>query len=75
MKAYPCDVDSKDLVPIIKRILLSVIPLNCCVVVFLRELHAVDEITHVFGEHLVGHLHLPVGVGGEGGDESVHRRQ
>ena len=56
-------------------ILLPVVAFNCCVVVFLSELHAVDEITHVFGEDLVCHLHLSVSVGGEGGDESVHCSQ
>ena len=58
-----------------EKVLLSVIPLDCGVVVFLCELHAVDELAHVFGQHLVRHLHLAVRAGGEGGDEAVHRGQ
>ena len=58
---------------VIRKSLLSVVSLDCGVVVFLCELHAVDELTHVFGQHLVRHLHLAVRAGREGRDEAVHR--
>ena len=56
-------------------ILLSVVSLDCCVVVFLSELHAVDKVAHVLGEHLVRHLDLSVSVGGEGRNETIHSSQ
>jgi len=54
---------------------LSIFRLDSCVVVLLCELHAVDEVAHVLGQDLVGHLHLAVRVGGEGRDQPVHRSQ
>ena len=53
----------------------SVLSLHGGVVVLLSELHRVHQLAHVLAQHLVSQLHLPVGVGGEGGDQSVHGRQ
>ena len=54
---------------------LPVLGLDGGVVVFLGELHAVDEVAHVLAQHLVRHLDLAVRGAGEGGDQAVHRRQ
>ena len=38
--------------------LLSVLSFHGCIRILLHPLHSVDEITHVFGQHFVCHLHL-----------------